>query len=1125
MNRIYKVIWSAVRNTYVAVAETTHAHGKAHSTKQQIFAALAAGMLVVGGINGSAYAAEGKVLAGVNNTASGDDASVSGGNGNTASGDWSSISGGSQNTASGNFASVSGGSGNTASESNASVSGGSSNAASGSFASVSGGSSNTASGVDASVSGGDSNTASGSSTSVSGGHSNTASGAQASISGGFSNTASGNYSSVSGGSTNTASGACASVSGGYSNMASGNDASVSGGNKNTASGTYASVNGGDSNIALGNAASVSGGSNNVVLSQYAASFGGENGVAQGYGSVIIGGSTGTEASDSVAIGPSSVVTVMQGTAVGYQSTTNQSGTIAFGHDKDDVSGYTVTWQQRTDKDSEGNIVKNADGTTNDYTKAPKVTENTYTSSYYNRLVKVADGKSAHDVATVGQTVELVAGDHVKVEADTTATNTIGQQRKKISILTDGKIEKGNTGLVTGDAIYTALNAETTARQNADTTLTNQLTTTNKNVSDLQTAIKQKADASTVYTKTEVDSQVSGLKTDLAGKADASLSNLTDAGKTAVKDIMKTDLSQKADKADVYMKTETYNRTEVDDKVNVLTNDLAGKADTSLSNLTDAGKAAVKDIMKSDLDKKANQADVYTKTEVDSQVSNLNTSLSGKADTSLSNLTDTGRAAVKDIMKSDLDKKVNQADVYTKTEVDSQVSSLNTNLAGKADASLSNLTDAGKAAVKDIMQSDLDKKANQADVYTKTEVDSQVSNLNTSLSGKADASLSNLTDAGKATVKGIMKDDLAQKADKSTVYTKDETYNRGEIDGKVSGLTTDIAGKADTSLSNLTDAGKTAVKAIMKDDLSKKADVSTVYTKTEVDSQVNGLKTDLSGKADASLSNLTDAGKTAVKNIMKDDLAQKVDKSAANLSADDVKNWQDKLGNGNIARGDHGLISGGKVFEALQGVGNYGLVKSDGKVVNIAKDDSAKVIDVSGAGTNRVITGVKTDVRDPSSAANVAYVNGNTQQIYQDMNQAYGSLRNDISRAAASSNALAALKPMEFDSDDKLQFGIGYGHYHNANAAAVGAFYQPDENCMMNLGASIGNGNPGVSAGITIKFGPGGSGAPMLSKRQMAKIIQNQSVQLDEQSKEIESLKQENQEMKEQLKAILDKLNK
>ena len=93
MNRIYKVIWSAVRNTYVAVAETTHAHGKAHSTKQQIFAALAAGVLVVGGMSSSAYAAEGKVLAGAsNNVASGEDSSVSGGLGNKASEKYASVS-------------------------------------------------------------------------------------------------------------------------------------------------------------------------------------------------------------------------------------------------------------------------------------------------------------------------------------------------------------------------------------------------------------------------------------------------------------------------------------------------------------------------------------------------------------------------------------------------------------------------------------------------------------------------------------------------------------------------------------------------------------------------------------------------------------------------------------------------------------------------------------------------------------------------------------------------------------------------------------------------------------------------------------------------------------------------
>lgn len=110
MNRIYKVVWSATRNTYVAVAEFAHAHGKSHSLKQQIFAALAAGVFVMAGMGENAYAAEGKVvLAGLNNIASGDYASVSGGALNTASGKVASVSGGNGNTASGESASVSGG--------------------------------------------------------------------------------------------------------------------------------------------------------------------------------------------------------------------------------------------------------------------------------------------------------------------------------------------------------------------------------------------------------------------------------------------------------------------------------------------------------------------------------------------------------------------------------------------------------------------------------------------------------------------------------------------------------------------------------------------------------------------------------------------------------------------------------------------------------------------------------------------------------------------------------------------------------------------------------------------------------------------------------------------------------
>ncbi|WP_158573633.1 YadA-like family protein [Mitsuokella sp. AF33-22] len=864
MNHIYKVVWSIVKNAYVAVAEIARTHGKVRCTSQKILVALTVGAVVTTGISGNVYAAEGKVLAGGMNTASGEDSSVSGGLGNTASENYSSVSGGGSNKASGDESSVSGGLSNTASGDHSSVSGGDRNVAIGDSSSVSGGSGNTASGNESSISGGDNNTASG---------------IQSSVSGGYSNEASGYESSVSGGSGNTA---------------SGHESSISGGNYNVAIGYQSSISGGSENVAFGSGSSIIGGNGNIALGQYTVSLGGTSGIAMGYGSTVIGGSTGQNASRAIAIGSSSVVTVTNGVAIGRASTTNEEDTIAFGHNAGDISGYTLTWQQRTDTDSEGKIIKNADGTTNDYTKEPVITENTYSAAGYNRLVKVADGKAAHDVATVEQTTELVAGDYVKVKDDATKANAIGQQRKKISVVADGTIINGNTGLVTGGTVYTAL----------------------------------------------------------AGKIDTDLSNLTDAGKNAVKDIMKSDLGEKANKVDVYTKEETYNRTEIDNKFGGLTTDLSGKADADLSNLTDAGKNAVKDIMKSDLGEKANKADVYT---------------------------------------------------------------------------------------------------------------------------------------------------------------KEETYNRAEIDNKVSGLTTDLGSKADVSLTNLTDEGKNTIKKLSQTALKVIAGSNTSVLEGK---DTTGAKT-----------YTVSVNEDAIRNTVKADLDQKVNKSADNLSAADVQSWQSKLDTGTIARGDTGLISGGKVFDALQGVGNYGLVKSDGKVVRIAADDSASVIDVSGNQQKRVVTGVKTDSQDPSSAANVAYVNENTQQIYQNMNNAYSNLKNDISRAAASSNALAALKPMEFDEDDKLQFGVGYGHYRNANAAAVGAFYQPDENCLMNLGATVGNGNPGISAGITIKFGPGGSGVPAMSKKKMAEVIHNQSMKLDEQSQEIETLKRENQEMREQLKMIMDKINK
>ncbi len=202
---------------------------------------------------------------------------------------------------------------------------------------------------------------------------------------------------------------------------------------------------------------------------------------------------------------------------------------------------------------------------------------------------------------------------------------------------------------------------------------------------------------------------------------------------------------------------------------------------------------------------------------------------------------------------------------------------------------------------------------------------------------------------------------------------------------------------------------------------------------------------------------------------------------------------------------------------------HDLINSDGKTIKIGGSDAATKIDVSGKdSTSRVITGVKTDTNDSTSAASVGYVNdmnaANTQQIYHDMNSAYSHVENDISRAAAGSNALAALHPMqEFDPDDKAQYALGYGHYRNSNAGAVGVFYQPDENSLFSLGASFGNGDAGINAGVTFKFGPGGSGHHALTKTQMAKVI-------DAQSKEIDALKKDNADKDKRIDALEQKVN-
>ena len=866
MNKIFKVVWSKVRKCYVVVSEYGRSNHKKSSTGQQLAAlnfrlstrfcrvavatftflacntpffggeqtALAASMPSTykedgvtyqynhaSGLMGIYYNTDKKGYALVtysDNTYATVAYSKTGtysGEKNVASGDGSFASAGRLNIASGSWSSVSGGASNTAS---------------GGWSSISGGEKNTANALSSSISGGESNTASGHDSSVFGGAHNTASGGWSSVFGGDYNTASNNYSSVFGGTRNTASGLQSSVSGGFINTASGDTSSVSGGQENTASGLYSSVFGGVQNTASANYSSAFGGQYSVVHGQYSVG--------------IAGGSTGADATRGLAAGDHSVVTVANGTAVGYQSTANKDGTIAFGHDSGDVSGYTVTWQ----KDSNGN---------NDYTKTPTITENKYTSAYYNRLVKVADGQSAHDVATVGQTIAIQAGDGVKL--DDTGTNAIGQKVYKISA----------TASSSGGGI----------------------------------------DYDDPSTKAQIT---------FGGTSGTRLTNLMDA------------------------------------------------------RLTESSTDAV----------------------TGRQLYATNQSIAGFA---------------KDI-KSNADTiaTLRKAVTNTQSSVTAIGSSVDSMDGLKADTSLNNLSDAGKQVIVNA--------ANDA-------VQAYMKNLKSGTASSTTAS------PAKAATTTVSTNSLLS----TSLLTKKAPVNL------MASLVAADAGDAETSK--------------LKDEMQTiKTDVKDLQSKTIQYDSTDGSRVTLKGKDGSTLANVK-AGK--------------------------------------VEAGSREAVNGDQLHE---------------EQMERKKTDTAILASVGNLGER--------------TAINEAHLDQLDQDVTRLGNQV-NKLDTKIDKVGAGAAALAALHPQDFDPDDKLSFAAGMGNYNGTQAAAVGAFYRPDDRTTLSVAGTFGNGENMMNLGVSLKLGKGSPYAGM-NKRQLIQVVNNQGSVIDGQQKQIAALQAQMAEMQKAIESMKKK---
>ena len=209
-----------------------------------------------------------------------------------------------------------------------------------------------------------------------------------------------------------------------------------------------------------------------------------------------------------------------------------------------------------------------------------------------------------------------------------------------------------------------------------------------------------------------------------------------------------------------------------------------------------------------------------------------------------------------------------------------------------------------------------------------------------------------------------------------------------------------------------------------------------------------------------------------------------------FGSDAVASEKNTLALGDSARATHEnsvAIGAGSITSPAQGFGSYTLPSNSAQVVTFAGANPTGSVSVGAAGQERQIHNVaagrlsatSTDAVNGSQLYSVANelqrqidntVPGQINNNITNLTNRVGDVEQRVNKVGAGSAALAALHPLDFNPDDKWTVAAGYGHYHNANSAALGAFYRPNEDTMFSIGSTVGNGNPQLNAGVSIRLG-------------------------------------------------------
>lgn len=293
------------------------------------------------------------------------------------------------------------------------------------------------------------------------------------------------------------------------------------------------------------------------------------------------------------------------------------------------------------------------------------------------------------------------------------------------------------------------------------------------------------------------------------------------------------------------------------------------------------------------------------------------------------------------------------------------------------------------------------------------------------------------------------DDGSIKAGGVTISNKGINAGNKNITNLASGIV-NRDDRDNTNAANIGDV-KTLAGEAAKTEIGKLGSRDFVGDDEKTVSRGLGESMKLSGGADAS--KLTGGNIGVVKNAAGDGLDIKMSKELKGLTS--------------VTTGNSTLNNDGLTIK--DGEGKAGTTITNSGIKIAANGDNTHAVEVTSSNVSMGGQQIH-DVADGQSDGDAV----NVSQLKKSVGALGGAIDKvdrRVDRVGAGAAALAALHPQDFDPDDKWDFAVGYGNYRGANAAAVGAFYRPNEDTTLLVGGTVGGENM-VNVGLSLKLGQG-----------------------------------------------------